>query len=279
MLRKKYKARRCTSNNSEVFTSPHVDAILITTRHDSHSELVIQSLKNGKHCFVEKPIASNKKQLKNILNAYKKSQAILMVGFNRRFSPFAQLLKNEIGEGPLVLNYRVNAGFLEKDHWAQNSEIGAGRIVGEMCHFVDLMSFICDAAIISVKAVSIENIDTGSDPDNIQVTLNFSDGSIGSIIYTSVGSPSFSKERFEVFGNGVVGVIDSWRELVIKGGQRNIKKKLLFRSKKGYEEELKAFFNGIKIGTSPINIRSLENTALTTFAIQDSIRTGNTIYL
>ena len=107
---KKYKAARCTSNNNEVFTSSDIDAVLIATRHDSHSSLVVQSMKSGKHCFVEKPIALNEKQLKLISSAYKNSNSILMVGYNRRFSPFVQTLKNEIGRGSLVLNYRINAG-------------------------------------------------------------------------------------------------------------------------------------------------------------------------
>lgn len=271
---KKYGADYCTSNYKNVINDKSINTVLIATRHDTHAKILISALKKNKNCFVEKPLATSEKELNEIINTYKKSSSIVMVGFNRRFSPLSTLLKEEFKGCKLMLNYRINAGYIDKKEWQQDSEIGGGRIVGEICHFVDLLSFLCGSLVKSVSANFMLNESTDSDPDNLSITLSFFDGSLGTIIYTSVGDPSFSKEKLEVFGNNQVGIIENWRSLKIQGNGKKITKNSFIETKKGFDEEIGKFIEGCKTGKSPISLESLVNTTKTTFIIQKALRSG-----
>lgn len=271
---KKYGAEFCTSNYEEIINDKFINTILIATRHNTHAKILISALKKNKNCFVEKPLATSDKELNEIIKTYKKSSSIVMVGFNRRFSPLSTLLKEEFKGSKLIFNYRINAGYIDKKEWQQDNEIGGGRIVGEICHFVDLLSFLCGSFVKSVSANFMLSANSNSDPDNLSITLSFSDGSLGTIIYTSVGDPSFSKERLEVFGNNQVGVIENWRSLKIQGNGKKISKNSLIETKKGFDEEISKFIEGCESGKSPISFESLVNTTKTTFIIQKALRSG-----
>ena len=271
---RKYNAQFCTSDYREILSDPDIDAVLIAARHDTHAAMVIDALNAGKHCFVEKPLAMNEEELEEIINAHEKSSGTLLVGFNRRFSPMASRLRDVFGGEKLVMQYRINAGRVPRKHWQQDNEIGGGRIIGEVCHFIDLMQFIANAEPVSISAVAMRDVDDQSDPDNVLVTLSFSDGSIGTITFTSVGDPNFPKERLEVFGGRCTGIIDNWRRLAISGNKQKINHRALLQAEKGIKPEMAAFINGVRSGISPIPFASLVHTTKATFAIKQSLRKG-----
>lgn len=274
---RKYKAPICTSDYREILADPEVDAVLIATRHNSHASLVTEALRAGKHCFVEKPLAMNESELATVIKAHEAGGGILQVGFNRRFSPLTKRLREVVAGNRLVMQYRVNAGFIHGSHWHQDAEAGGGRIVGEVCHFIDVMQYVSGGNPVSVSAVSVNDGNAASDPDNIIISLVFSDGSIGTIVYTAAGDSAFSKERLEVFGGGYVGVIDNWRTLLVQGNKKKIKERGLLQAEKGFKQEMEAFVEGVRRGTAPIPFESLITTTRTTFAIQHALRGGGDV--
>ena len=274
---KKYKAKFCTSDYKDLINNEKINLVFITTRHDTHAQFIEESLNANKNCYVEKPLALNEKELKKVIKAYKDNESILMVGFNRRFSPYAKKLKDNFSGSKLIMNYRINAGFISKEKWQQSHEEGGGRIVGEICHFVDLLQFVCGSKPISVRTSVIDDNSSEYDPDNLIILIDFLNGSSASIIYTSSGSNKYSKERIEVFGDKKVGIIDSWQSLKIIGDGLNIQDKSLLSSEKGFKEEMQTLLNGIKKGFSPIPFEEIISTTRTTFAIQESIKYGTKI--
>jgi polar amino acid transport system substrate-binding protein len=198
-----------------------------------------------------------------------------MVGFNRRFAPICESIKQlfrNVSE-PLVVNIRVNAGLIPKGHWIQNPEIGGGRIVGEICHFIDLMQYFTDAEPIKVFAESISTSNYQVTPvDNITVVIKFDNGSIGNLIYLANGDKSMPKEKIEVFGAGNIGVINDFRDGLFYHDGKSTKLK---SNGKGHKEEIEAYLNALNQGkSSPISFRSICLTTLTTFKILDSLYTG-----
>jgi predicted dehydrogenase len=197
-----------------------------------------------------------------------------MMGFNRRFAPIALRMKRFLKQvnGPFTMHYRVNAGPLPKDHWINDPEQGGGRILGEVCHFVDFLSFICDAAPHAVQARSVQ---AGPSEQNVAITIEFTDGSLGTISYVCNGDRTFSKERLEIFGGGCAAVLDDFRrlELVLHG------RKQVFRSwlkqDKGHAAEWTAFSECIRSGSpAPIRFKEIAATTLATIRIADSLRSG-----
>ncbi|MCF8176971.1 MAG: bi-domain-containing oxidoreductase [Sulfuritalea sp.] len=276
---RKYGASVCTSDYKELLADPAVTAVLIATRHDSHAGMVIDALKAGKHCFVEKPLALNDTELDAVIAAHDASPGTLLTGFNRRFSPLARRLRDAIGGKPLVMQYRINAGFIPGSHWHQDIESGGGRIVGEVCHFIDLMQFICGALPVSVSANALNDSNAPSDPDNLVMALNFADGSVGTITYAACGDSGFPKERIEVFGGGRVGVIDSWRSLLVQGNGRRIRQRCWLQAEKGFDQEMQAFVAAVRGGEPAIPFASQVATTRATFAIQKALRTSGTVKL
>ena len=275
---KKYGAAFCTADHEEILASDDVNAVIIATRHDLHAGLVARALRAGKHVFVEKPLAVDEAGLQEVLNALEDVSAegtdppVLMVGFNRRFADFAGEVRTRFAGAPLGMIARINAGTLGGDHWTQGPE-GGGRIVGEVCHFIDLMSYLCDSLPRLVQAVGVPGEGGIVDPDTVSAQLSFANGSVGTVVYASNGDDRFGKERIEVFGNGVA-VIDGWRRLeVFRGGKRS-KKTGRTGADKGYVGETKAFVDAIASGAWPIPLDSLVATTRSTFAIQAALRSG-----
>lgn len=252
---RKYGFHKVTSDAEQLFMNEKVDAVVVATRHDSHADYVIKSLKSRKHAFVEKPLCITIDELNDIQNVYSEISKngiapILMVGFNRRFAPQIKKIKSllESENNPKSFIITVNAGSISSDHWAQKTEISGGRIIGEVCHFVDLLRFLTGEPITSWKK-SLMNGITG---DTLSINLNFKDGSIGAIHYFSNGSKSYPKERLEIFSNGKILQLDNYRRLTGYGWS-NFKKMNLWQQDKGQKKCANEFIEAISIsGVSPI---------------------------
>ena len=271
----KFKFNFCSSDADDVLKKEDINTVFIATPHSSHSELVIKALKANKKVFVEKPLAINQEQLKAVIETKAEFHKPLMVGFNRRFAQISETIKKGFKnvDEPLVINIRINAGLIPKDHWTQQPEIGGGRIVGEVCHFIDLMQYFTDSEPVKVFAESISTGNTKITPeDNIAIVVKFTDGSVGNLTYLANGDKSMPKERIEVFGGGNIGIINDFRDGMFF---RNGKSVRLKSSGKGHKEEITVFLNAVKDGKeSPISFRSICLTTLTTFKILDSLSTG-----
>ncbi|NQY30829.1 MAG: Gfo/Idh/MocA family oxidoreductase [Flavobacteriaceae bacterium] len=270
----KFGFNNSSSDAKDVFLNKEINTVFIATPHNSHANYVIESLKANKNVFVEKPLAMNYDELEEVKAAYEKSNTKLMVGFNRRFAPVSVAIKKEfenIGE-PKVINIRVNAGFIPKEHWTQNVNLGGGRIIGEMCHFIDLMQYFTDANPIKVYADCIDtsNVKLKAD-DNISITIKFDDGSIGNLLYIANGDKSLSKELIEVSSGGKTGRIHDFRSGDFHKGNKLKKLKL---AGKGHKQEVNSFLSSLKDNTTPISFESIYLTTKTTFKIIDSLSTG-----
>jgi predicted dehydrogenase/threonine dehydrogenase-like Zn-dependent dehydrogenase len=264
-----------TTDAHDILSDPRINTVFIATRHDTHAAFAAAALQVGKNVFVEKPLALGEDELTQVLeSAIQHSDCRLMVGYNRRFSPLARRAREVFQHvpGPLLINYRVNAGFLPKEHWTQ-SEQGGGRILGEVCHFVDLMQFLTGSEPTGVYAASVSADNAQMpDQDNVVIALRFRNGSVGQISYIACGDKLLSKERIEIFGGGQSFVIDDFKlgEHYASGSRRKIK-----LPGKGHLEEVDAFLQAICEGKpSPISLDSLVLTSLSTFAILDALRTG-----
>ncbi len=271
----------CTSDAEDLYRDPDIHAVLVTTRPGSHADLVSAALDHGKQVFVEKPLAVNLAQLQKIVQTYRAAAGnLLMVGYNRRFSPFAQKLREFFKDRstPLVVSYRVNAGAVPKNDWQHDPEEGGGRIIGEIGHFVDFLSYLIGAPPEGVTAQAIGgNSDCLFTQENVALTLRFTDGSLGTILYVTEGAPRFPKERVEVFGGGTVGVIDDFRRLeLIQGGRRRVQRSLLSQDK-GHRQELADFAAAIRrAGPAPVPFEDYLLTTLCTFQAVKSLQTGLT---
>ncbi|WP_343486906.1 bi-domain-containing oxidoreductase [Allomuricauda sp. d1] len=277
----KFDFHNAASSASEILENNSINTVFIATPHNSHATYTIECLKHGKNVFVEKPLAMNLEELDAVKDAYEKNDGSLMVGFNRRFSPLSERIKKEFsGNGePKVMNARINAGFIPKEHWTQNPELGGGRVLGEMCHFVDLFQFFTDAKPLKVYAECIKTSNSAVVPeDNISIVISYEDGSIGNLLYLGNGDKSLPKELIEVFSGGKIGRIFDFRGGSVYKNNKETKLKL---SGKGHSQEVKSFLNALKIQDkgSPIPFSSLYYTTLTTFKILDSLATGLPQYI
>jgi polar amino acid transport system substrate-binding protein len=271
----KFGFNTSSSSAADVFKNDGINTVFIATPHNSHAQYVMDSLKAGKNVFVEKPLAMNYDELEKVKEIYSKSSNQLMVGFNRRFAPISVAIKKEFSNmhEPKVVNIRVNAGFLPKDHWTQNEELGGGRIIGEMCHFIDLMQYFTDANPVKVYAdcINTENVNLKPE-DNISVTVKFDDGSIGNLVYVANGDKSLPKELVEVSSGGKTGRIHDFRSGDLHSGNKLTKLKL---DGKGHKQEVISFLETCKNGdTSPIKFESIYLTTKTMFKVIDSLNTG-----
>ena len=278
----KFGFRSCTTDEQEVLNNPTVNTVVITTRHHLHAGQVIAALSSGKHVFCEKPLCLNEEELRRIVDLHDdatSTRRLLMVGFNRRFAPLAVRMKSFLQEvrEPIALHYRVNAGFLPADHWLNDPQQGGGRIIAEVCHFVDFLCFLTDSSPVEVETRSLSNLGQYSN-DNVVCSLRFADGSQGTISYLANGDRSYSKERIEVFGGGNVAVLEDFRRLeLVRGGKKRVLRSLL-RQDKGHRGEWQAFVTAIQTGDdSPIPFREVVRTMLTTFAMEESRCLGQPI--
>lgn len=251
---KKYGFSETTTDSDSLFTDKNTDAVIITTRHNSHANYVLKGLDEGKHIFVEKPLCLTLEELSKIEKAYK-GTSHLMVGFNRRFAPHIQRMKSLMAgvTGPKSMVMIVNAGTITTDHWTQDIEIGGGRIIGEACHFIDLLRFLAGVTIVSYRKTKMN----AATQDTVTLELGFEDGSIGTVHYFANGSKSFPKERLEIFASGRVLQLDNFRKLKGYGWPR-FNKMNLWRQDKGQDACAQAFINALlKNDKAPIPIEEI----------------------
>jgi predicted dehydrogenase len=225
------------------------------TRHDQHAAQVISALAAGKHVYVEKPLCLTREELHEIRGARQSSThpPTLMVGFNRRFAPFVVELKQHLSgiSEPLMLNCRVNAGFIPREHWTQNVAEGGGRLLGEGCHFIDLLIHLAgDTPVCRVTTRALPDSERYT-RDNFHVTLEFGNGTIATLTYVANADKAFPKEFLEVFGGGLAARIDSYRTLVIRSRGKKIQRTSRLRQDKGWRGEWQAFTNHLLKGTPP----------------------------
>ncbi len=248
---------------AEVLGDPAVHLVCIATRHDAHADLAARALAAGKHVFVEKPLAIEEDGLRRVEEAARAHGGVLLVGFNRRFAPMARAVREALaGRGPVALTYRVNAGTLPSGHWLNDPETGGGRIVGEGCHFIDLLSFLTgDARIEAVRARPLGRPRTSAEDAAIEIA--FAGGSVGQILYTARGAPGLGKERFEAHAGGVSAVVDDFRSGTIWRGSRMVRLK---GAGKGHREEIATLVMAVQAGgPSPVALETLVGVTRATF--------------
>ncbi len=271
---KKYGFEYCTSDYNKIMSDPAINCVIIATRNSLHAPLVIEALKNNKNVLVEKPLAINEEELNAIIEARNEYGGLVMVGFNRRYSELGVKLKDFFKNRtqPMVATYRVNAESIPKDHWIYDAAEGGGRVITECCHFVDFMQYIIGSSPTEVCAKKIETqVKSPEDNENVIITLSFEDGSVGTVIYTTHGDSSFSKERAEFFSDGMAGIITDFKRLeMVKGGKINkINKRMV--TEKGHRNELETFF-GMLGRNESTDLDSNIKTTLATFKIMESIQ-------
>ncbi|MFP4323994.1 MAG: bi-domain-containing oxidoreductase, partial [Anaerolineales bacterium] len=215
-----------TASYDALLDDGRIDWVVITTRHNLHAQQAIAALQAGKHVFVEKPLALDETGLLDVMRAQQAAQQRLMVGFNRRFAPLVVALRDFLKGHirPLIATYRINAGAIPADHWTQDPAVGGGRIIGEACHFIDLLYFLIGAPPVAVQTHAIHG-PQGVSMDEVVIIIHFEDGSVGSVIYGAGGDKAFGKERIEIIGDGRVAVLDDFRALeLVHNGKRQVQK-------------------------------------------------------
>lgn len=281
---RRFGIEESTTETERILEDPEVNAVVIATRHDSHASLVVRALEAGKSVFVEKPLCLKPDELDRIVETYRRAEGsgprrpILMVGYNRRFAPLTDLLCSRLSgrKSPLSMIFTCNAGAIPACHWTQDPSAGGGRILGEACHFIDLLHFLTGEAEITRVAALKHGLDEpGNLGDTVSITLRFADGSLGQINYFANGARSFPKERLEVFGDGRVLRIDNFRRLEGFGCRAS---KRCWRQDKGHDQEIRAFVEAVRSGgQSPIAFESLLNTTRASFAVVEAIHTERVI--
>jgi predicted dehydrogenase/threonine dehydrogenase-like Zn-dependent dehydrogenase len=272
----KFGAAGVAASLDEVLSMPDVDAVVIATRHDAHAPMAARALSAGRDVFLEKPAAVDDEQLATLGESVRTSGARLMVGFNRRFAPFARAVRDAFAGRltGLVMCARINAGRVPSGSWVVDAEEGGGRVVGEVCHFIDLLSYWANAHPVRVTAHAIGPQGGWDRADNLVIGLTFADGSVGTIVYSAMGDPSVSKERYEVLCEGKVAALDNWRTLEITARGKTKTTRAL-KANKGHAEELSAFAEACKNGKpSPIPWASIEATTRATFAAERAWHEG-----
>ena len=272
VLAKKAKAENATSDYRVMLNDPEINTVIITTRHNLHASMVMETLEAGKSVFAEKPLCLNEEELQNIENAYMKAndKITLTVGFNRRFSPFAVKMKALVGGGPKNIVATMNAGYIPPEVWVQDMEVGGGRIIGEACHFIDLCSFLADSKVIAVCMNALgENPQENT--DNVSILLKYENGTNAVINYFANGSKSYAKERVEVFSQEKVLVLDNWRRLEgfgVKGFS-----KMTGTMDKGHKRQFALLNERVqKGGEALIPFESIVNTTRASFACIESLK-------
>lgn len=252
---KQFAANYASTNYQDILDDSNVDVVLLATRHHLHTSMTLQALRAGKHVLVEKPLALTKEELEQIILFYEENIAsppLLLTGFNRRFSPIMQKIKQIVDHrsNPMILNYRMNAGYIPLDHWVHGTE-GGGRNRGEACHIYDLFTFLTNSKVLSVATQTITpSTNYYSASDNFITTLSFADGSIATLTYTSLGSKDYPKEQLEIFMDGKVLTMNDYKSFNVTGAK--VKSMQHTLAEKGQMEELIAFSGGIRSGVWPI---------------------------
>jgi predicted dehydrogenase len=274
---KKFGFECCTTDYQQILNDREIDAVIIATRNNLHAKITIEALEAGKDVFVEKPLATNMNELLAVKEAYEKYGGRVMVGFNRRYSPYARKMKEFFSSRttPLMMHYRVNAGAIPEEHWVHDSEQGAGMLVSEVCHFVDFLQYIVSSKPVSVCAEAPKSEASNFNRlDNLQITISYEDGSIGTISYSTSGNSGYSKELIELFGNASAGSILDFREINLVNSKEKYHKKTFFTQEKGIFNELEEF-----IKNSPVDVHEMIDTHLVLLLARTSLEMNKKIFL
>jgi predicted dehydrogenase len=270
-LAKKHAIANSTSDYKDMLSDAEIDLVIITTRHNLHAGQVTDSLKAGKHVFVEKPLALNEEELSSIISAYEGAgNCTLNVGFNRRFSPHSEGLKKALGSGPINMVMTMNAGFIPANSWVQDMKIGGGRIIGEACHFLNLCTYFADSPITAVCMNGLGN-SPEENTDNASILVKMANGSNAVINYFANGSKAYAKERIEIYAQERTFIIDNWKET--KGYGANNFKTIKSSIDKGHKAQFQKLVHNVKKGgTSLIPFESIINTTRASFTCLQSLK-------
>ncbi len=274
----------CTTELEAIIKDASIDTIFIATRHSSHADFTIRALNAGKHVFVEKPMVVTPEQLEAVFEAYQQANQQapvgLMVGLNRRFAPMVLQLKASLADTAKQMIYRVNSGHIPTTSWLHAPEEGGGMLIGEMCHFVDLMQYLAEDRPVKVhaNALSVQN-QAVSDLDNLVITISFEKGSVGVLCYNTVGDKTASKERLEIYGNNTVSVLDDFRTLDITQNGKHQRTKAANQDKGQTQQVLETVQAFRKNGTAPIPASELFAGMRIIFAAHESLMSGQTVEL
>jgi predicted dehydrogenase len=277
-IAEEYGAEYCTTDYKEVLKDDDVDMIVIATRHNLHAPIIIEAANAGKHIFVEKPIAMNYEDCKKVYDAVVENDVNLTMGFNRRFASLAQKAKRivERRKNPLMITYRINSACMKKEHWINDPVEGGGAIIGEGCHFFDFCNWIVGCNPMQIYAEMISSNDESIvDANNVISTIRYEDGSVASVIYTTIGDESFSKERIEIFVDGCVITIDDFKDLTVTGLDGKGEK--LKRIEKGQFELINEYGKLLKAESRNIDLPSVEDGVKATICslkVRDALKTG-----
>lgn len=263
----------CTSNEDDILKSDDINTLFIATRHDSHAKYVIEGLRNGKNVYVEKPLCLTLDELVEVQQVCKEKQKSVMIGFNRRFAPLAQKIKQKFGDGKMAMIYRVNAGAIPADNWIQDLTVGGGRMIGEGCHFIDFMAFMCGSVPVKVSAIALP--DSQGLNDTLNVNIEFENGSTGVLAYYANGAKSMPKEYFEVHAAGMSASLNDFKECTIYG--KKAEKHKLTTQDKGQKKMVEEYFAGLRHGQQPIPMRDVFATTAATFGVLKSLQEGGGI--
>jgi predicted dehydrogenase/threonine dehydrogenase-like Zn-dependent dehydrogenase len=268
---------KATTDAESVFEDPDIDLVVIATRHGSHARFAAAGLRAGKAVFVEKPLSIDEAGLAEVVAAQAETGMPLFVGFNRRFAPLAVQARAEFApETRLAINYRINAGYIPPKTWVHDPLDGGGRIIGEVCHFIDLCQFLAGDTPSEVFAHALGGSE-GALHDTVSITVKFRGGSIAVIAYFATGSAGLPKERVEVFGGGRVAVIDDFKELTVATGGK-VSHRRHNSQDKGFAGEVAALLEAVRSSHQPsIGLPSLVATTRATFAVEESLRTGRPV--
>lgn len=276
LLAKKFDVQYSITNNDVMLNDSEVDAVIITTRHDAHARMCITALQAGKHVFVEKPLALSLEEINEIIEVYEQNNKTLTVGFNRRFSPFVQDIKQKLGDTNLPINVviTVNAGETPSNHWTQDTGIGGGRIIGEACHFIDLITCLSGSLVDAVVMNSM-----GKNPkentDNATILLKYQNGSTGVINYFSNGNKSYSKERVEVYSQGRTMIVDNFKKSKYYGLKSSGISGIFRTQNKGHYEQFRLFLERLKNGGGAIiPFEEIINTSRASICAVESLKLG-----
>ncbi|MFT7049600.1 MAG: putative dehydrogenase/threonine dehydrogenase-like Zn-dependent dehydrogenase [Psychroserpens sp.] len=267
----KFNFQFCATEEADVLDDK-TNTVFVATRHDSHGPYVLKSLEANKNVFVEKPLCLLETELDAIIEAQATANKAVMVGFNRRFSPLTKKLKKAIGDHPMTMLYRINAGAIPGDNWIQDLEIGGGRVLGEVCHFIDYLTYLNGSLPTKVSATALP--DAHQLNDTLNILIQFENGSSGVVGYYANGSKSMTKEYVEVFSAGVSATLNDFKELKIYG-KGTPKKEKPFNQNKGQKEMVIAFVNGLlSDGKAPIPFEEVIAVTKASFKVLESIKRG-----
>ena len=276
LLAKKFNVQVSTTNNDNILSDSEVDAVIITTRHNAHACMCTTALQAGKHVFVEKPLALSLEEINEIIEVYGQNNKTLTVGFNRRFSPFVQDIKQKLGGINLPINVitTINAGEISANHWTQDMSIGGGRIIGEACHFIDLITYLSGSLVDSVIMNS-----TGENPqvntDSATILLKYQNGSTGVINYFSNGNKGYSKERIEVYSQGRTMIIDNFKKSKYYGLKSSGISGIFKSQDKGHHEQFRLFLERLQNGGEAIiPFEEIINTSRASICAIESLKLG-----